>query len=191
VIDDEVFQDYEGPPNVMYDTLRAFVERTFPGHDVEIRDGEYVVVAPHDWVSSTVVIQFGSLLNAWVRPRKLGWVLDSNGGTQFEDGDMRAADVTYVSRDRLPHVPRRFGRVIPELIVEVRSSKQSQRAVRRQIESLMDKGIEIGVYVDPERHRVEIHRPGAEPVVLGDDDRFEIPDLLPGFGFPVRELWPE
>jgi predicted ThiF/HesA family dinucleotide-utilizing enzyme len=41
-------------------------------------------------------------------------------------------------------------------------------------------------------HRiVEIHRAGAEPIVLGDGDRVELPDVLPGFGFAVHELWPE
>jgi Uma2 family endonuclease len=191
VIDDEVFLDYEGPPNVMYDTLRAFVERTFPAHDVEIRDGQYVVVPPHDAVSSNIVIRFASLLHGWVNPRKLGWVFDSNGGTQFEDGDMRAADVTFVSRSRMPTLPRRFGRVVPELIVEIRSSRQTMRAARNQIASLLDKGISVGIYVDPKKHRVEIHRSDEATVVLGDDDLLEVPDILPGFSFPVRELWPE
>jgi Uma2 family endonuclease len=191
VIDDEVFQDYEGPANVMYDTLRAFVQRTFPSHDVEIRDGQYVVVPPHDWVSANIVIRFASLLHGWVSPRKLGWVFDSNGGTQFEDGDMRAADLTYVSRERLPKLPRRFGRVVPELIVEIRSSRQTVRAARNQIASLLDKGVAVGVYVDPDKHRVEILRPDTAAMVLGDDGVFEVPDLLPGFSFPVRELWPE
>lgn len=186
-----MLRDYEGPPDPMYDTLREFVERTFPDHDVEVRDGEYVVVAPHDWVSSNVVVQFTALLNAWVRPRKLGWVFESNGGIQFDDGDKRAADVTYVSRERLPQVPHRFGRVVPELIVEVRSSKQSEGAVRRQIASLMEKGVGIGVYVDPGQRVVEILRANAEPVVLRDGDWFEIPELLPGFGFAVEELWPD
>lgn len=189
--DDETLRDYDGPPNLMYDTLREFVNRTFPAHDVEIRDGQYVVVPPHDWVSANVVVQFCSLLQVWVRPRKLGWVFDSNGGTQYEDGDMRAADVTYVSRDRLPALPRRFGRVVPDLIVEVRSSRQTMRAARNQIASLLDKGIAVGVYVDPDKRRVEIHRLGAAPVILGGEDRFEVPDVLPGFGFPVSELWPE
>jgi Uma2 family endonuclease len=84
---------------------------------------------------------------------------------------MRAADVTYVSRERLP--------------------TQTIRAVRNQIVSLLDKGISVGIYVDPRKHRVEIHRRDAKPVVLGDDDMFEVPDVLPGFSFAVRELWPE
>jgi Uma2 family endonuclease len=191
VIDDETLRDYDGPPNVMYDTLREFVLRTFPAHDVEIRDGQYVIVPPHDFVSANIVIQFGALLQAWIRPQKLGWVLDSNGGARYEDGDMRAADVSYISRDRLPTLPRRFGFVVPNLIVEIRSSRQSARSARNQVASLLEKGVSVGVYIDPDKHRVEIYRLGVAPIVLGDEDRFEVPDVLPGFGFPVSELWPE
>jgi hypothetical protein len=38
---------------------------------------------------------------------------------------------------------------------------------------------------------VEIHRPGQAPVSLAPGDRFELPDILPGFSVVVDELWPE
>jgi Uma2 family endonuclease len=174
-----------------YEGLREVIQRTYPDCDVEIQDGEYVIVSPHDLLSSSVVVRLVGLLDAWVRPRKLGYVFESNGGFEFPDGDKRAPDVSFVSRQRLPSVPRSFARAIPELVIEVRSSTQSIRSVRNQLASLLAKGCSVGVYVDPGEHRVEIHRPGAEPAVLGEDGVFEVPELLPGFGFPIGELWPE
>jgi Uma2 family endonuclease len=109
----------------------------------------------------------------------------------FPDGDIRAPDLSFVSRERLPSVPRSFARAIPELVIEVRSSTQSERSVRNQLASLLAKGCTVGVYVDPGQRRVEVHRPGAEPSVLAEGAAFEVPDLLPGFGFPIGELWPE
>ena len=48
------------------------------------------------------------------------------------------------------------------------------------------------VYVSfPAARAWEIHRTGAEPVVLRGSDRFELPDVLPGFSVAVDELWPE
>ena len=32
---------------------------------------------------------------------------------------------------------------------------------------------------------------GAQPAVLAEDAVFEAPELLPGFGFSIGELWPE
>ena len=178
-------------PAISYDALRRIIQRTYPAYDLEIRDGEYVVVAPHDAVSSNVVIRLGSLLDGFVRANKLGHVFDSNGGIQYPDGDKLAPDVAYVSRERLPVLPRTFARVIPELVVEIRSGSQTQRATRNKLASLLAKGSSVGLYVDPGTHVVEVHRLGAEPVILGDGDRVEIPDLLPGFGFAVAELWPQ
>ena len=178
-------------PGMTYDGVRKVIQRTYPAYDVEIREGEYHIVAPHDFVSSNVVMRFGILLGSWVQPKRLGNVFDSNGGLIFPDGDKMAPDVTYVSRERLPVIPRSFAHVIPELVVEVRSSRQTERATRRKLETLLAKGVDVGVYIDSGQRIVEIHRAGTAPVTVSPGGRIEFPDILPGFGFVVDELWPE
>jgi Uma2 family endonuclease len=102
-----------------------------------------------------------------------------------------AADVTYVSRNRMPVVPRSFARVVPELVFEIRAFNQSERACRAKLDLLLAHGIDVVVFVDPDARVWEIYRVGAEPVVLRDGERFELPDILPGFSVVVDELWPE
>ena len=178
-------------PQMTYEGVRNVIQRTYPAYDVEIREGEYHIVAPHDFVSSNIVIRFGSRLSAWVEPRKLGSVFDSNGGIVFDDGDKMAPDLTYVSRERLPVIPRSFAHVVPEIVVEVRSSRQTERATRRKLETLLAKGVDVGVYIDPGTHLVEIHRVGVAPRNVASGEVVEFPEVLPGFGFVVDELWPE
>jgi Uma2 family endonuclease len=173
-----------------WDLLNA-IQRKHPAYDLEIRNGEYVVVAPHDFVSARLVIKIASRIERWIEQTRAGMVFDSNAGVLFADGDLMAPDVTYVSRKRLPVVPRSFARVIPELVFEIRSSKQSERACRSKLELLLSQGIDVVVFIDPGKRVWEIHRAGADPIVLRDGDRFEVPDVLPGLGFPVDELWPE
>jgi Uma2 family endonuclease len=146
-------------PQMTYEGVRRVIQRTYPAYDVEIREGEYYIVAPHDMFSSNVVMRLGWLLGAWNASSKLGNLFDSN--------------------------------VVPELVVEVRSSRQTERATRRKLETLMAKGVDVGVYIDPGPRVVEVHRPGQTPVSLAPGDRFEIPDILPGFSVFVDELWPE
>jgi Uma2 family endonuclease len=179
------------PDDPAYWGILEDIQRQHPAYDLEIRNGEYVVVAPHDFVSALLVIEIGSRIRNWIGGTKQGYVFDSNGGVLFADGDLMAPDVTYVSRVRLPVVPRSFARAIPELVFEIRSSRQSERACRAKLRLLLDQGIDVVVYVDPGKRTLEIHRAGADPVVLRDGDRFEVPDVLPGFGFAVDELWPE
>jgi Uma2 family endonuclease len=178
-------------PQMTYEGVRQVIQRTYPAYDVEIREGEYYIVSPHDMISSNIVMRLGQRIGTWVESRKLGNVFDSNGGLVFPDGDKMASDLTYVSRERLPVIPRSFARVIPELVVEVRSSRQTERATRRKLETLLAKGVDVGVYIDPGARVVEIHRAGVAPLVVAPGDRFEVPDVLPGFGFTVDELWPE
>jgi Uma2 family endonuclease len=174
-----------------YWRLRKDIQRQHPAYDLEIRNGEYVVVAPHDLVSARLVMDIGARIHTWLREHKLGHVFDSNGGIMFADGDLMAPDVTYVSRKRLPVIPRSFARVIPELVFEIRSSRQTERACRAKLALLLAQRIDVVVFVDPAKRAVEIHRNDVPPVVLGSGDRFEVPDVLPGFGFAVEELWAE
>jgi len=174
-----------------YWELLEAIQRKHPAYDLEIRNGEYVVVAPHDFVSGRLVIKIASRIERWIEEHRLGFVFDSNSGVLFQDGDLLAPDVTYVSRRRLPVIPRSFARVVPELVVEIRSSKQSERACRAKIDLLLAQQIDVVVYVDPGDRTIEIHRAGSAPIVLSDGDTFEVPDILPNFRFVLDDLWSE
>jgi Uma2 family endonuclease len=167
------------------------IQRKHSAYDVEIHNGEYVIAAPHDFISARLVMKIGSRIERWIEETHAGLVFDSNAGLLFADGDLMAPDLTYVSRVRLPVIPRTFARVVPELVFEIRSSRQRERACRAKLHMLLSQGIDVVVFVDPGKRVWEIHRSGAEPVVLRDGDRFEVPDVLPGFSLVVDELWPE
>ncbi len=179
---------YDDP---VYWELLDNIQRTQSAYELEVWNGEYVVVPPHDFVSALLVMEIGGRIHRWIGETKLGHVFDSNAGVLFADGDLMAPDVTYVSRERLPIVPRRFARVIPELVFEIRSSRQRERACRAKLAMLLAQGIDVVVFVDPGKRVLEIHRAGGEPIIFRDGDRFEVPDVLPGFGFLVDELWPQ
>lgn len=172
------------------DALRAFLDSQHPARDVEIRNGEIVVVSPHDLLSSNVVVRLVSIVSRFVDERKLGHVFESNGGFRYDDGDMMAPDVSYISRERLPAVPRSFANAVPELVIEVESSTQRPNAIRAKLALLLEKGSSVGLYVDPGTHRVEIHRIDELPIICGDGDAIELPDILPGLRIEVTALWP-
>ena len=174
-----------------YWQLLDAIQRTHPAYDLEIRNGEYVIVAPHDYVSARLVVKIASRIDRWIEETHAGLVFDSNAGVLFADGDLMAPDVTYVSRKRMPVVPRSFSRVLPELVFEIRSGKQRERACRAKLQMLLNQGIEVVVFVDPGKRVWEVHRAATEPIILRDGDRFELPDILPGFSVVVDELWPE
>jgi Uma2 family endonuclease len=179
---------YDDP---IYWELLDAIQRKHPAYDLEVRNGEYVVVEPKDYMSTALAMNIGFSIERWASETGKGRIFLSRAGVSFTDGDLIAADVTYVSRKRMQVVPRSFSRVVPDLVFEVRSAKQSERVCQARLRLLLDQGIGIAVFVDPGKRVWKIHRAGSEAVVLRDDDRFEVPDVLPGFSVAVNELWPK
>jgi len=171
--------------------LRAFLSEQSSDHDLEIRNGEIVIVSPHDLLSSAVVVELAALLSAHVRKHRLGFVFESNGGFRYIDGDLMAPDVSFVSRERLPSVPRSFAQVIPEIVVEVQSSTQRSAAVRAKLALLLEKGSTIGLLVDPGLQTVEVFTVGRLPQILRNGDTIEFGKILPDFSISVSDLWPQ
>lgn len=172
------------------ETLREFLSEKHPAYDFEIRNGEYVLVSPHDFISSTTCTRMSHLLNAWVMPRKAGFVSDSNGGFRYDDGDLMAPDVAFISAERMPSLPKVYALAIPELVIEIQSSSDREAAVRAKLALLLEKGSTAAIYIDPRKRRFEIHRTGRDPEIFIDSDTVTIEDVLPGFSFPLAELWP-
>ncbi|GAC1450494.1 MAG: Uma2 family endonuclease [Vulcanimicrobiaceae bacterium] len=150
-----------------------------------------MVVSPHDLLSSSVVVRLTAKLTVFVQAHRLGFVFESNGGFRYDDGDMMAPDVSFISRERLPSVPRSFARAVPELVVEVQSSTQRPSAVRAKLALLLEKGSTLGLLIDPGTRSVEVHRPGSSPIELRDGDAIDFAEVLPGLHVAVSDLWPE
>ncbi|BAC90722.1 Uma2 family endonuclease [Gloeobacter violaceus] len=98
------------------------LQKLYPKHKIELRDGAITLVSPSDIVSGMIGARFSRLLGNWVDPRKFGFVFDSSSGFQAPNGDLTAPDVSYVSRARLARLPRSHGPLVLDLVVEIKSS---------------------------------------------------------------------
>ena len=172
------------------EALREYFFSQHLAHDVEIRNGEIVVVSPHDFISSNIVVRLAARMTVFVEERNLGYVVESNAGFRYDDGDLLAPDLAFVSRERLPVAPRSFANVVPEIVIEVQSSTQRPSAVRAKLALLLEKGSTLGVYIDPDQHTVEVHRPNHPRTTLTDGDMLTFDGILPGLSIEVISLWP-
>ena len=96
-----------------------------------------------------------------------------------EDADVEAARLEAYGDPRYWDLLDAIQRKHPAYDLEVRNGL------------LLDQGIGIAVFVDPGKRMWQIHRAGSAAIALRDGDRFEVPDVLPGFSVAVDELWPE
>lgn len=170
--------------------LQATLTEAHLDYQMELVDGEIIIMGLSDYLSEEVIARLITFLNMWVLPRNLGRVTGSSAGFSLPDGNLRGPDVSFVSSARLRQSPRTFAKIVPDLIVEVKSSTDRIKPLQEKIQEFLKLGTQVGILIDPDKKTVSIYRSKGEPTVLGNDDLLTIPELLPGWEQPISELWP-
>ncbi|MEH2139758.1 Uma2 family endonuclease [Nostoc sp.] len=174
-----------------------------PELQMELVDGNIVVMGPSDYESEEIGIEFARQLANWVRPQKLGRVTGSSAGfilptLETENGkeannekrNLRAPDVSFVRADRLKTSKRDFVELLPDLMVEIKSKSDRIKPLVEKIQLFLQLGSTVGILIDPDKLTLTVYRLNQEPIVLQDNDKLTLPDLLPGWELVVSEIWP-
>lgn len=162
-------------------------------YQMELVDGNIIVMGLSDYVSEEIIATFARLLGNWVVPRRLGRVTGSSAGFKLPNAtkDLRGPDVSFVSAQRMRRSPRDFADLVPDLMVEVKSKTDRIRPLEEKIQQFLGLGTQVGILVDPDKQTVTIYyRDDRHPVILGNGDAIAVSELLPGWEVPVSELWP-
>ncbi len=123
--------------------------------------------------------------------RKLGWVLTGEVGvyTRYNPDTVRAVDVIYISRARLPFPTGKALKVAPELVVEIVSPTDRWRVVRDKIEEYFAIGVERVWIVEPEAKTILVYRTPVDLIKLTQNDILQGEGVLEGFALPLVELF--
>ena len=162
-----------------------------PDYQMELVGGEIIFMSPSGLESDEVAAAIVAQLSNWVRPLRLGRVTASSGGFRLpnEDGDVRSPDASFILAQRLPRTTEDYAELVPDLMFEVKSKTDSLTKLRQKIQEFLELGTKVGVLVDPRTRTMEVYRLNQDKIVLGDEDIFEAPELLPGWKLPVVEVW--
>ena len=128
------------------------------------------------------------------RSRRLGWVFPA--GTSFQcfpdDVDkVRRADVSFIRFGRLPREqpPEGHIRIAPDLAVEVVSPNDLAYDLDRKVEDYLQAGVRLVWVVNPMTRTVRVHHPDGPDATLRADSELSGGDVLPGFRWPIRDLF--
>jgi len=174
-----------------------------PEWQMELVDGNIVVMGPSDYESEEIGSRLLTFLNMWVMPRKVGRITGSSAGfilpnietEGVEAGDgksrnLRAPDVSFVRAERLKKTKRDFVELVPDLMVEVKSKSDRIKPLQEKIQLFLQLGCTVGILIDPDKLTVTVYRLNQDPVLLKDNDKLILPELLPNWEVAVSELWP-
>ncbi len=126
-----------------------------------------------------------------VVPNNLGWVGSESGVITEQDPDsVRGPDVYFFSIERSPTPPTGYGEVVPDLVVEIRSPSDRNRAIREKVSEYLAAGVRLVWVVDPETRTAVVYSGNMRGVEHGEDDTITGGDVLPGFACKVAQFFP-
>src|SRR5713226_9431777 len=169
------------------------LQALYPDYQIELREGKIIIIGPSDSASGEIGARFSTLLGTWVYSHNLGRVLDASTGFRMPNGDLLSPDVSFVSRERLQQNPRTYLSVVPEFIVEIKSSRDRMRELEEKIALFLSQGVQVGLLIDPDTHTVLVYRSSGlrsnadgeaslpAGIPLRDGDILSIPELFPGW----------
>jgi len=161
----------------------------------ELIDGELWLAKPPHWEHQLTGVTLGAALLDWSLQSGLG-VPNAAPGLIFSPEDAVAPDVVWISRARLAQGLDDDGKLhaAPELVVEILSPGATNQRRDREAKLKLYAREGVGEYwiVDWRTRGVDVYRRTDERLqaaaTLTDADTLTSP-LLPGFAYPVGDLW--
>lgn len=159
----------------------------------ELIAGELRTMAPSGHRHGRVTVKFTVALENYVEAHGLGEVWGAETGCILarNPDTVRAADVTFVRRERLGagFDDRGYWPGAPDLVAEVLSPGDRRGAVADKVATWLRAGVRMVVVVDPQRRTVAVHHADQPVSVLGEADSLDGGDVVPGWTLPVRTLF--
>ncbi|MGE3855227.1 MAG: Uma2 family endonuclease [Planctomycetota bacterium] len=168
-------------------TVEQFLDLPDTDDRHELVNGRLTIMPPPEFPHAQVQFNIGGALHYWIRTigrgRGLGEV-----ACHLAEGLVRAPDLCWV--EHLPEggSPRKLEGA-PDLVIEIRSPRDSWKAMTDKAAEYLTHGGRLVWLIDPERRLVEVHRNDASPLTLTESDALQGGDVLPGFSIGVAEIF--
>lgn len=161
------------------------------GNRYEVIDGVLYVSPFPNSSHQNAITQLISILNDYVRKQKLGKVFTSGLKVVLDQPTGVGPDVVYISAARLPGLEVDGFHGVPDLLVEVLSSKPTLDTQIKKAKYARS-GVPHYWIVDPAQRILQAFRLEGDHYVLATeaagDATFE-PSLFPGLVIPLADLW--
>jgi Uma2 family endonuclease len=162
------------------------------GWRYELVHGELRRMAPAGFEHGAIGMRLVTRLGTHVEASDLGVVLGPDTGFSIaSDPDtVRAPDVSFVRRDRIPEggLPKGYWRGAPDLAVEVISPGDTYSEVESKVEEWLGAGTRLVVVLNPRSSTATVYRSRSEVVRLLHSDDLDLGAVVRGFTCPVADL---
>lgn len=165
-------------------TADDLLRLNLPNKRTELVKGMLVVREPAGYRHGEVTVRLTKALVNFVDAGDLGRVLAAETGFKLATNPdtVRAPDVAFVHRDRLPDPPPAgYAAFAPDLVVEVLSPDDRPGEVLAKVADWLSAGCRLAWVVDPSRRLARVYRADGTESLVTDRDILDGEDVLPGF----------
>jgi Uma2 family endonuclease len=166
------------------------------GYIHEVVSGELVMSPKNNWYHGRICTRLSAALLSFASEHRLGAVLDSSTGYWMHNRNCRAPDISFVPKSRLAALgfkpkDRRFFPDAPDLAVEILSPNDTRAEIDERLRDFFSSGTQLAWIINAEGESVEICRSLTQRKLLGSGAFLEGEDVLPGFRYPIANLFKE
>src|ERR671925_1602039 len=164
-------------------TAEELLHAHIPDKRTELVRGRLIVREPAGYRHGAVTMNLAIRLGEHVQLTGAGELLAAETGfTLFRNPDtVRAPDIAFVRRERIPGETGGFPQMAPDLAVEVLSPSDRPGETLAKVGDWLEAGTRLVWVIDPERRLARTYRPDGRESTLDDDASLDGEDVLPGF----------
>jgi Uma2 family endonuclease len=169
-------------------TAEDLLDLHIPDKHVELVRGVLMVREPPGGRHGRIAMNLAVELVNHVRAHQFGVVYAAETGFTLarHPDTVRAPDVAFVRRDRLPTPePIGFPDLAPDLVVEVLSPGNRPGEILAKIADWLSAGSRLVWVIDPERRLARVYRQDGSERIVAADEALDGEDVVPGFSCPL------
>lgn len=158
----------------------------------ELINGEVIEMSPPGYEHGAISNLLAYVITRHVVTHKLGQVFAAETGFRLarNPDTVRAADVAFIAKERLPSKPPKgYSDITPDLVAEVVSPGDDPDDVQAKVKVWLDASVKVVLVVYPGPQQIAVYHSLRAVIVLTADDMLELADVLPGFTCPVSEIF--
>lgn len=163
-------------------------------HHYELVRGDLMRASPASPVQGRYASRLDGAIGSFVEKHDLGEVYTAEPGFILQpepEPIVRSPDVAFVRKDRIPPPDEQTGfwPVAPDLAVEIVSPSDRADEIQAKVQDYLTAGTRLIWVAYPLTKTVVEYRSLSEIRHLGIDEDLEGGEVLPGFTYPLRQLF--
>jgi Uma2 family endonuclease len=157
------------------------------------KHGNIILMSPTGMNSSFLNGILFAKVFFWNETAKAGKILDSNGGITLPDGSVRAADVAFISHEKLNKLSEeekeKFGKVCPDFVIELRSKWDTMKELQEKMDVWITNGVPLAWLINPKNQEVYVYKDGQPTeIITSFNQSVSGEPILKGFEFDLKLL---